>query len=75
MLSETKDYTFQSEGGTELCPFLTNPLQTTKGTYATDGGYFTTGFFKGFFSTIKNQHVKETKCIGMGDPYCEQKFM
>ncbi len=36
--------------------------------------YFTTGFFNGFFSTVKNQHVKETKCIAMGDPYCEWKF-
>jgi len=36
--------------------------------------YFTTGFFNGFFSTAKNQHVKETKCIAMGDPYCEWEF-
>jgi predicted hydrocarbon binding protein len=36
--------------------------------------YFTTGFFNGFFSTVKNQHVKETKCIAMGDPYCEWEF-
>ena len=36
--------------------------------------YFTTGFINGFFSTVKNQHVKETKCIGMGDPYCEWEF-
>jgi len=35
---------------------------------------FTTGFFNGFFSAIKNQHVKETKCIAMGDPYCEWEF-
>ena len=35
---------------------------------------FTTGFFNGFFSTVKNQHVKETKCIAMGDPYCEWEF-
>jgi predicted hydrocarbon binding protein/KaiC/GvpD/RAD55 family RecA-like ATPase len=33
--------------------------------------FFTTGFFNGFFSAVKNQHVKETKCIAMGDPYCE----
>jgi predicted hydrocarbon binding protein/KaiC/GvpD/RAD55 family RecA-like ATPase len=37
--------------------------------------YFTTGFLNGFFSAVKNQHVKETKCIGMGDPYCEWEIM
>jgi len=36
--------------------------------------YFATGFLNGFFSTVKNQHVKETKCIAMGDPYCEWEF-
>jgi len=36
--------------------------------------FFTTGFFNGFFSAVKNQHIKETKCIGMGDPYCEWEF-
>jgi predicted hydrocarbon binding protein/KaiC/GvpD/RAD55 family RecA-like ATPase len=36
--------------------------------------FFTTGFLNGFFSTVKNQHVKETKCIGLGDPYCEWEF-
>jgi len=36
--------------------------------------YFTTGFLNGFFSAVKNQHVKETKCIAMGDPYCEWEF-
>jgi predicted hydrocarbon binding protein/KaiC/GvpD/RAD55 family RecA-like ATPase len=36
--------------------------------------YFTTGFLNGFFSTVKNQHVKETKCIAIGDPYCELEF-
>jgi predicted hydrocarbon binding protein len=36
--------------------------------------FFTTGFLNGFFSAVKNQHVKETKCIAMGDPYCEWKF-
>ena len=33
--------------------------------------FFTTGFINGFFSAVKNQHVKETKCIAMGDPHCE----
>jgi predicted hydrocarbon binding protein/KaiC/GvpD/RAD55 family RecA-like ATPase len=36
--------------------------------------YFTTGFLNGFFSAVKNHHVKETKCIAMGDPYCEWEF-
>jgi len=36
--------------------------------------YFTTGFLNGFFSAVKNQHIKETRCIGMGDPYCEWEF-
>jgi predicted hydrocarbon binding protein/KaiC/GvpD/RAD55 family RecA-like ATPase len=36
--------------------------------------YFTTGFLNGFFSAVKNQHVKETKCIAMGGPYCEWEF-
>jgi predicted hydrocarbon binding protein/KaiC/GvpD/RAD55 family RecA-like ATPase len=36
--------------------------------------YFTTGFLNGFFSAVKNRHIKETKCIGMGDPYCEWEF-
>jgi predicted hydrocarbon binding protein/KaiC/GvpD/RAD55 family RecA-like ATPase len=35
---------------------------------------FTTGFLNGFFSTVKNQHAKEVKCITMGDPYCEWEF-
>ena len=33
--------------------------------------YFTTGFLNGFFSAVKNQHVREVRCIAMGDPYCE----
>jgi predicted hydrocarbon binding protein len=36
--------------------------------------HFTTGFLNGFFSAVKNQHVKERKCIAMGDPYCEWEF-
>jgi len=36
--------------------------------------FFTTGFLNGFFSAVKNQHVRETKCIAMGDPYCEWEF-
>jgi predicted hydrocarbon binding protein/KaiC/GvpD/RAD55 family RecA-like ATPase len=36
--------------------------------------YFTTGFLNGFFAVVTNQHVKETKCIAMGDPYCEWEY-
>jgi len=36
--------------------------------------FFTTGFFNGFFSAVKNQHVRETMCIAMSDPYCEWEF-
>jgi predicted hydrocarbon binding protein len=36
--------------------------------------YFTTGFLNGFFSTVKNQHVREVKCVAAGDPYCEWEF-
>jgi len=36
--------------------------------------YFTTGFLNGFFSAVKNQHVKETSCMAMSDPYCEWEF-
>jgi len=36
--------------------------------------YFTTGFLNGFFYATRNQHVRETKCIGTGDPYCEWEF-
>jgi len=36
--------------------------------------FFTSGFLNGFFSAVKNQHVKETRCIAMGDPYCEWEF-
>jgi predicted hydrocarbon binding protein/KaiC/GvpD/RAD55 family RecA-like ATPase len=37
--------------------------------------YFTTGFLNGLFSAVKNQHVRETKCIAAGDPYCEWEII
>jgi predicted hydrocarbon binding protein/KaiC/GvpD/RAD55 family RecA-like ATPase len=37
--------------------------------------HFTTGFLNGFFSAVKNQHVRETKCIAMGDRYCEWEMI
>ncbi len=33
--------------------------------------FFTTGFLNGLFSAVKGQHVREIKCVGAGDPYCE----
>jgi predicted hydrocarbon binding protein len=36
---------------------------------------FTTGFLNGLFSIVKNQHVREIKCIAAGDPYCEWEII
>lgn len=36
--------------------------------------FFTTGFLNGFFAVVKDQHIVETKCIAVGDPYCEWEF-
>jgi len=33
--------------------------------------FFTTGFLNGLFSAVKNHHIREVKCIAVGDPYCE----
>ena len=33
--------------------------------------FFTTGFLNGLFSAVKNQHVREIKCIATGDQFCE----
>jgi predicted hydrocarbon binding protein len=37
--------------------------------------FFTTGFLNGLFSAVKSQHVREIKCIGAGDPYCEWEII
>jgi predicted hydrocarbon binding protein len=38
--------------------------------------YFSTAcFLNGLFSAAKNQHVREIKCIGAGDPYCEWEIV
>jgi len=37
--------------------------------------FFTTGFLNGLFSAVKKQHVRETKCIVAGDPYCEWEMV
>jgi predicted hydrocarbon binding protein/KaiC/GvpD/RAD55 family RecA-like ATPase len=37
--------------------------------------YFTTGFLNGIFSVVRGQHVREIKCLAMGDPYCEWEIV
>jgi predicted hydrocarbon binding protein/KaiC/GvpD/RAD55 family RecA-like ATPase len=37
--------------------------------------FFTTGFLNGLFSAVKNQHVREIKCIAAGDPCCEWEII
>ena len=37
--------------------------------------YFTTGFLNGLFSAVRNQHVREIKCIVAGAPYCEWEII
>lgn len=37
--------------------------------------FFTTGFLNGLFSSVKNKHVREVKCLAAGDPYCEWEFI
>jgi predicted hydrocarbon binding protein/KaiC/GvpD/RAD55 family RecA-like ATPase len=37
--------------------------------------FFTTGFLNGLFSAVKDQHVREVKCIAAGDPYCEWEIL
>jgi len=37
--------------------------------------YFTSGFLNGLFSAVNNQHVREIKCLGAGDPYCEWEII
>jgi predicted hydrocarbon binding protein len=37
--------------------------------------FFTTAFLNGLFSAVKNQHVREIKCIASGDPYCEWEII
>jgi KaiC/GvpD/RAD55 family RecA-like ATPase/predicted hydrocarbon binding protein len=37
--------------------------------------FFTTGFLNSLFSAVKNKHVKEIKCIGAGDPFCEWEII
>jgi predicted hydrocarbon binding protein/KaiC/GvpD/RAD55 family RecA-like ATPase len=50
-----------------LFAFPTEPVESSC--------FFTTGFLNGLFSAVKNQHVREIKCIAAGDPYCEWEFV
>jgi predicted hydrocarbon binding protein/KaiC/GvpD/RAD55 family RecA-like ATPase len=56
----------------ENCETLWTKFWTIK--FEEPSCYFTTGFLNGFFYAVKNQHIKESKCIAMGDPYCEWEF-
>jgi predicted hydrocarbon binding protein len=56
----------------ENCESSQTKLFTTK--VKEPSCFFTTGFFNGFFSAVTSRHVKEVKCIAMGDPYCEWEF-
>jgi predicted hydrocarbon binding protein len=37
--------------------------------------FFTTGFLNGLFYVVKNQHVREVRCVAAGDPYCEWEIV
>jgi predicted hydrocarbon binding protein/KaiC/GvpD/RAD55 family RecA-like ATPase len=37
--------------------------------------FFTTGFLNGLFSVAMSCHVRQIKCIGAGDPYCEWEIV
>ena len=56
----------------ENCESLRTKLFTT---IEEPSCYFTTGFLNGLFSAVKNQHVREIKCIAAGDPYCEWEII
>jgi predicted hydrocarbon binding protein/KaiC/GvpD/RAD55 family RecA-like ATPase len=36
---------------------------------------FTTGFLSGVFSSLKDQRVREIKCIAAGDPFCQWEIL
>ena len=65
----TADETIRIDGN---CESIFSKFLTIK--FDEPSCYFTTGFLNGFFSAVKNQHVKETKCIAMGGPYCGWEF-
>jgi predicted hydrocarbon binding protein len=52
---------------TRLFGFPTEPVEPSC--------FFTTGFLNGLFSAVKNRHVREVKCIAVGDTYCEWEIV
>ena len=56
----------------ENCESIWTRFYTT--TWEEPSCFFTGGFFNGLFSAVMNRNVRETKCIAMGDPYCEWEF-
>ncbi|MBA7645182.1 hypothetical protein ES703_52935 [subsurface metagenome] len=56
----------------ENCESLRTKLFTT---IKEPSCYFTTGFLNGLFSAVKNQHVREIRCIVAGDPCCEWEII
>jgi predicted hydrocarbon binding protein/KaiC/GvpD/RAD55 family RecA-like ATPase len=56
----------------ENCESSQTKLFTTK--EKVPSCYFTTGFLNGLFYSVKNQHVREVRCVAAGDPYCEWEF-
>jgi len=56
----------------ENCEPIRTKLFTARGEPSC---FFTTGFLNGLFSAVKNQHVREIKCIVAGDPFCEWEII
>jgi len=57
----------------ENCESVSSKYVTTK--WEEPCCFFTTGFLNGLFSAVKNQHVREIKCVGLEDPYCEWEII
>jgi len=57
----------------ENCESSMTKLFTTK--EKTPSCSFTTGFLNGLFSAVRKQHVREVRCIAIGDPYCEWEII
>ena len=53
----------------ESCESLWTKFITTK--LEEPSCFFITGFLNGLFLAVRKQHIKEVKCVAMGDPYCE----
>jgi predicted hydrocarbon binding protein/KaiC/GvpD/RAD55 family RecA-like ATPase len=57
----------------ENCESFWTKFYTTK--WEESCCFFTTGFISGLYSAVKNQHVRETRCIALGDPFCEWEII